>query len=343
MLNRLFAARKVDLGIDLGTAQTRVVSSDGEILFDQPSLCCFKAYNAAPAFIAAGDEARSYQARIARPLKIVHPLEHGVLSDMAAARELLKFARLTAGFRRRSRLRPAIGIPADATQAERRALVAAATDAGFQDPLLVPEPLLAARGIGLATEEPRGHLIVDCGAGATDVAVISLGGLCVSETLRDGGLALDRGIVDHLHLTHRFHIGPLSAEQLKLDISKVFASERPDADVGVRGMDLASGLPRTLTLPASEFRKLWMRFMLKVAAVVREALSRTSPELARDVHDGGIHLTGGAACSALLASNLSEQIGVPVHVALEPAHCVARGLAGMTGRSLASARPETLA
>ena len=333
MLNRLFPKREVDLGIDLGTARTRVVSNEGRILFDQPSLCCFRAYNAAPAFIAAGNKARSYQAKIARPLKIVHPLEHGVLSDMAAARELLKFARLGAGIRRAARVRPAIGIPADATQAERRALVAAATDAGFQDPLLVPEPLLAARGMGLATDRPEGHMIVDCGAGAIDVAVISLGGLCASETLRDGGLALDRAITDHLNLTHRFQIGPLSAEQLKLDISKAFASASGQAEVAVRGMDLAAGLPRILRLPASEFRKLWFRFISRATAIVREALALTSPELARDVHDGGIHLTGGAAQTALLASSLAEQINVPVHIAAEPALCVARGLAGVRGNS----------
>src|SRR6187200_2949891 len=160
MIARLFASRSASLGIDLGTANTRVVGTSGEILFDQPSLCCFKGYNAAPAFIAAGAEARSYQAKIAKPLKIVHPLEHGVLSDMPAARELLSFARRSAGLHRVSRVRPAIGVPADATQAEKRALAAAATDAGFLDPLLIAEPLLAARGLGLQIDEPRGHMVV---------------------------------------------------------------------------------------------------------------------------------------------------------------------------------------
>jgi rod shape-determining protein MreB len=329
MIARFFAARSAGLGIDLGTANTRVVEGNGDILFDQPSLCCFKGYNAAPAFIAAGVEARSYQAKIAKPLKIVHPLEHGVLSDMPAARELLSFARKAAGVRRASRVRPAIGIPADATQAERRALAAAATDAGFLDPLLIPEPLLAARGIGLATGEPRGHMVVDCGAGATDVAIVSLGGLCVSETLRAGGLALDRAIIDHLHLTHRFQVGPRSAEQLKFDLSNAFEAGVWSREVTVRGSDLAAGLPKTLCLPASEFQGLWMRFVSKAAATVREALARCSPELARDVLDGGIHLTGGASRTALLASTISDHVGVAVSLTGNPERAVALGLASL--------------
>ena len=329
MIARFLRSHTPGLGIDLGTANTRVVAGGGEVLFDQPSLCCFKGYNSAPAFIAAGDEARSYQAKIAKPLKIVHPLEHGVLSDMPAARELLGFARKAAGVRGASRVRPAIGVPADATQAEKRALVAAATDAGFRDPLLIPEPLLAARGLGLSMDEARGHMVVDCGAGATDVAILSLGGLCVSETLRAGGLSLDRAIADHLHLAHRFQVGPRSAEQLKLDLSMAIETDSWDRHVQVRGSDLAAGLPRTLSLPASEFRRLWLRFSRKTAATVREALARCSPELARDILDGGIHLTGGAARTALLASAISDYAGVIVHLAHEPEHAVARGLAGL--------------
>lgn len=326
MIPRPFAAPRVELGIDLGTASTRVIER-GRILFDQPSLCCFKAYDAVPLFIAAGEEARSYQSKIARPLKVIHPLQHGVLSDMAATRELLRFACRSAGVRRIARVRPAIGVTADSTQAEKRALVAASTDAGFLEPLLVPEPLLAARGLDLAIDQPRGHMIVDCGAGAIDVAVVSLGGLCVSETLRSGGLALDGAIIDHLHLNHRFQIGPRSAEQLKFEISQAFGRGAWNDQVSVRGSDLAAGLPRTLTLPASEFRGLWMRFVTMAAATVRKALARTSPELMRDIHDGGIYLTGAAANTALLGSTISDHAGVCVHIAAEPDHAVARGLA----------------
>lgn len=298
------------------------------MLFDEPSLCCFRGFDAAPAFITAGAEARSYQAKIAKPLKIISPLELGVLSDMAAAQELLKFAGKKSGMLRKlARVRPAIGVPADATQAERRALVAAATDAGFLEPLLVAEPVLAAKGLDLPTNEPRGHMVVDCGAGAIDVAVVSLGGLCVSKTLRAGGLALDRAITDHLHLRHRFQVGPRSVEQLKLQLSEALLVESEDVEVRVRGSDLAAGLPKELALPASEFRRLWMRFVREAAATVREALAQTPPELARDILDGGIRLTGAAAQTALLGSTISDVVGVPIAIAPDPQNAVSRGLA----------------
>jgi rod shape-determining protein MreB len=170
-------------------------------------------------------------------------------------------------------------------------------------------------------------MIVDCGGGAIDVAVISLGGLCVSETLRRGGIALDRAIIDHLHLNHRFQVGPRSAEQLKLDISKAYETGSNDLAVSVKGSDMASGLPSILSLPASEFRRVWVRFVRDVAATVREALARTSPELARDVLEGGIHLTGNAARTALLGLAISKEVGVAVHSSPEPEFRVARGLA----------------
>jgi len=332
MISRLFSSRKIDLGIDLGTANTRIVDGGGGLLFDEPSLCCFRGFDAAPAFIAAGAEAQSYQAKIAKPLKVISPLEVGVLSDMAAARELLRFARIKSGVRRKgARVRPAIGVPADATQAEKRALVAAATDAGFSEPVLVPEPLLAAKGLDLPTGEPRGHMVVDCGAGATDVAVVSLGGLCVTKTLRAGGLALDRAITDHLHLQHRFQVGPRSVEQLKLQLSEALCAGADDIDVQVRGSDLAAGLPKELTLPASEFRRLWMRFVREAAATVREALAHTPPELARDILDSGIRLTGAAAQTALLSSTIEEVVGVPVTIAPDPQNAVSRGLGRLVG------------
>lgn len=170
------AARRSDIGIDLGTANTLVVSRGSGVVFDQPSVCCFKTDEAAPELVAAGSEAQGLVGRVAKPLRIVHPLKDGVLSDIAAARELLRFATSAARSSfRLGRVRALIGVPADATQAERRALSTAATDAGLAEPELLPEPLLSAIGAGLDIDEPRGRMIVDCGAGTTEVAVISLG------------------------------------------------------------------------------------------------------------------------------------------------------------------------
>ena len=165
----------IDIAIDFGTANTLVVERGSGVIFDEPSVCCFRGNGSAPEIAAVGAEAHSQVGRVAGPFRIVRPLMNGVLSDMAAARELLKFAtRRQRRSWRPTRLRALIGVPADATQAERQALITAAVDAGISNPQLLDEPLLSAIGVGLAVEEPRGRMIVDCGAGTTEVAVISL-------------------------------------------------------------------------------------------------------------------------------------------------------------------------
>ena len=320
-------ASRADIAIDLGTANTLVVERGSGIVFDEPSICCFKAYDAVPEFVAAGFEARQLVGRVTRPLKIVRPLANGVLSDMKAARELLKFA---TRHRRRSwglsRPRALIGVPADATEAERRALSTAALDAGLSQPRLVDEPLLSAIGIGLRVEEPKGRMIVDCGAGTTEVAVISLGRICLSQSIRGGGEALDRALVGHLHLHHRFLIGASSSESLKLELSEALAQGDVERLLEIRGLDAAAGVPKTIHLPARELSKIWHMNMDNVVAAVRAALAATPPELSQDIFDDGISLTGGAAMTGLLAREISENTGVPARVANAPLQSVAAGL-----------------
>ena len=321
------ARRLTAIGIDLGTANTLAVSPGAGIVFDQPSVCCFQAFDAVPRFIAAGTEASSYVGKIARPLKIVRPLQNGVLSEMVAARELLHFVRkvVGAGWRFR-RIRPHIGIPADATQSERGALRTAAIDAGFGEPKLIPEPLLAAIGLGLAVHEARGRMIVDCGAGTTEVAVISLGTICVSKSVRGGGEALDRALIDYLNFHHRFQVGTAGAEALKLQLSTLLARGGSDQPVEIKGLDMTSGLPRVLFLPASELLPVWLRHVEQIVEVVREALRDTPPEMSHDVLENGIVLSGGGALNALLADRISSGTGVPTRIADTPKHCVAAGL-----------------
>jgi rod shape-determining protein MreB len=315
------------IGIDLGTANTVAVTARGGIVFDQPSVCCFQGYDATPRFISAGDVAHSYVGKIAKPLKIVRPLKNGVLSDMSAARELLHFVNQALGSQRRfGRLRPHIGIPADATQSERSALFSAATDAGFGRPELVPEPLLAAIGLGLDVDEPRGRMIVDCGAGTTEAAVISLGGICLTNSVRGGGEALNRSLIEHLHSEHRFQIGVAAAEAMKLQLSALLAEPAIDDAVEVRGLDVASGLPRALRLPASELLPVWQKHVSQIVNMVRETLRDTPAELSKDILDDGITLTGGGSLSALLANQISLETSVTTRVADAPRHCVAFGL-----------------
>jgi rod shape-determining protein MreB and related proteins len=316
-----------ELGIDLGTANTLVVAAGTGVVFDQPSVCCFQGYDAVPRFIAAGSEAHKHVGKVSRPLKIVHPLRNGVLSDMSAARELLSFVhRTVAGGIRFRRIRAVIGVPADATQAEKHALSTAAMDGGFAEPQLLAEPLLAAIGLGLDVEEPRARMIVDCGAGTTEVAVIALGAICLSHSVRGGGEALDQSLADHLHSRHRFQIGAPSAEALKLKLSSALAAEDSFAEVEIRGLDAASGLPRMLCLPPAELLNVWNKHADQIVRAVKATLSETPPELSHDILEDGIILTGGAAMTALLSDRISVATGIGTEIADAPLRAVAKGL-----------------
>ena len=267
--------------------------------------------------------------QVAKPLKIVRPLKNGVLSDMTAARELLHFVHKTIGAKRRfSRVRPHIGIPR--SHAKRaRALSNAAMDAGFGEPQLVPEPLLAAIGLGLDVDEPRGRMIVDCGAGTTEVAVISLGAICLTNSVRGGGEAFDQSLIDYLHSQHRFQIGVAAAEAMKLQLSAHLDRGATEGLVEVRGLDAASGLPRVLAVPVSELLPVWLKHVSQIVSVVRKTLRDTPAELSRDILEDGITLTGGGSVGALLADQIFSETSVKTRVADAPRHCVAFGLQRM--------------
>lgn len=321
-----------DLAIDFGTARTTVVEPGSGVAFDEPSLCCFRGGDAVPAFIAAGVEAERWVGRVSRPLKIVEPLRHGVVSDMDAAREMLRFAMARVRPRRLpARMRALIGVPADATLAEKRALITAAQDAGISDPVLIPEPLAAAAGIGLDISAPRGRMIVDCGAGVVEAAVISLDGICASGSVRGGGAGLTRALIDHFRTRRRFRIGFSTAEQLKLEISGLLRDGRADETVRVRGLAVSSGLPRHVEVPAAELIAVWERDLAQLVVMVRQVLRSTPPELAHDIFEDGILLTGGAAETAWLADRLAARTGVACRIAERPRRAVARGLAQRLG------------
>lgn len=319
--------RRADFAIDLGTANTIVVERGSGIVFNEPSVCCFKAYHAVPQFVSAGSEAHSLVGRTARPFKIVRPLRNGVLSDMKAAAELIRFATRSAGRAwTLRRARALVGVPADATEAERKALTSAVVDAGLAEPELVSEPLMSGIGAGLAVQEPRGRMVVDCGAGTTEVAVISLGTIVFSRSVRGGGEALDQSLIDHLHLTHRFKAGPATAERLKLNLSELLCNGDSGTFLAVRGIDEANGLPKTINVPASELLGMWNRYSDSVLAAVQAALRETAPELSHDILEDGIILTGGASMTGLLASRIQEATGIQTRIDASPLHAVAAGL-----------------
>lgn len=316
------------MAFDVGTANLRVISRDGGVLFDEPSICCFKADDYNGALIAAGAEALPMADRTPPKLRIGRPLRRGVLQDLDAARALLRYAgQCVAGRGRTSAKSTLIGVPADATETERRALMTAARDANLGTVHLVSEPLVAAIGAGLPIMEATGCMLVECGAGTTEVVVISLGGVCVSRTVRIGGASLDQAITDFLHFRYKFLIGGRSAEKLKLELAdEPVMGFGADCDMTIRGRSIESGLPAVLTLPRQAFDDVLVKHFTMIVEAVVDTLNETSPELSRDILDRGIILTGGSSPFPLLSTMLAKTTGLDVTVADDPRYCVARGL-----------------
>ena len=316
-----------DIAIDLGTANTLVVKRGAGVVFNEPSVCCFAGSGTRTKLFAAGAAANAMVGRVTRDLRITKPLRGGVLSEMDAGRELIRYA--IRDFRSGwigSRLKALIGVPADATEAERRALTTVAHDAGIARVELIAEPLLAALGAGLDVHEARGSMLVDCGAGTTEVVVISLGGICVSKSSRIGGDTLDAALVDYLHLRHRFQIGPAAAERLKLEITQLLDTGRDDQAVRIGGQNMATGLPQTIELPCRELLTVYERHLQAIVDTVRSALLDTPPELSKDIFEDGLTLTGGASMVNLLRDRITEATGLSVSSPEEPLNSVAKGL-----------------
>ena len=322
-----WAGKRADLAIDLGTANTLVVRRSDGIVFEEPSVCCFEGDPGEPArFLAAGTAAKQMAGREVRRLRTIRPLREGVLVDVSAAAALLRFATGSVTARRQlRRARAIIGVPTDATQAERRALTKATYEAGLAEPLLLAEPMLSAIGSGLDVHAARGRMIVDCGAGVTDVVVLSLGGVCASQSVRGGGDAVDTALIQHLSLQRQFRIGPSAAENLKVALSMALASPGT-THVEVRGLDTRSGLPRTLSLPVDELRPAIQKYAADVTKAVRSAFQQLDPDLATDILEDGITMTGGAAMTALVAEQIEASTGIRTHRRTDSQKAVARGL-----------------
>ena len=317
---------KADIAIDLGTANTIVVKRGAGVVFAEPTICCFDDRDNHK-LVAAGLDANRMVGRVTSGLRIARPLRGGVLSDFEAGREILRYA--TRAMRPRwpkRRLSALIGIPADATQAERSALQNAAHEAGIANVELLPEPLLAAIGVGLDIAQPRGRMLVDCGAGTTEVVVISLGGLCVARSTRIGGETLDEALIAHLHLRHRFDIGPAGAESLKRMVAEHLREGSEERIVSISGRNLASGLPETIDLPCSELLVVYERHLMEIVETIMAALLETPPELSQDILEDGITITGGASMSDLLKELIREKTGLAINSPAEPLNSVAAGL-----------------
>ncbi|HAX78506.1 MAG TPA: rod shape-determining protein [Cyanobacteria bacterium UBA11372] len=318
------------MGIDLGTANTLVYVSGKGIVLQEPSVVAIDKYTREP--IAVGEEAKNMLGRCPGNVAALRPLRDGVIADFDTAEIMLKhFIRRVHEGNALVSPRIVIGIPSGVTGVERRAVMDAAIQAGARDVRLIDEPVAAAIGAGLPVAEPTGNMIIDIGGGTTEVAVLSLQGTVISESVRIAGDELNDSIIQYMKKVHNLVIGERTAEEIKIQIGSAYPTDADeDTIVEVRGLHLLSGLPRTVTIKGPEIRESMSEPLSIIVDAVKRTLERTPPELAADIIDRGIMLAGGGALLKGLDTLISHETGIVVHVAADPLSCVVLG----TGRVL---------
>ncbi|MBO9542070.1 rod shape-determining protein [bacterium] len=329
MFNNLFGRFSRDMGIDLGTANTLVFVRGKGVVLREPSVVAIQQGNRGTA-LAVGEEAKQMLGRTPGNIVAIRPLMDGVIADFDVAETMLKHF-IQKVHERQGVFRPrmVIGIPSGVTGVERRAVMDAALQAGAREVYLIEEPMAAAIGAGLPVSEPTGSMIVDIGGGTTEVAVISLGGVVVSRSVRIAGDELTDAIVQYLKKVHNLSIGERTAEDIKVRLGSAYPRGE-DKSMEVRGLNMVSGLPRTVTITSSEVREALQEPVTAIVDAVRDTLEKTPPELAADIIDRGIVLAGGGALLQGLDELISHDTEMPVHIADDPLSCVALG----TGRVL---------
>ncbi|MBD2137486.1 rod shape-determining protein [Anabaena sp. FACHB-1237] len=318
------------MGIDLGTANTLIYVSGKGIVLQEPSVVAIDQNDKIP--LAVGEEAKKMLGRTPGNVIAVRPLRDGVIADFDTAELMLKsfIQRVNDG---KSLVSPriVIGIPSGVTGVERRAVMEAASEAGAREVYLIDEPIAAAIGAGLPVAEPRGNMIIDIGGGTTEVAILSLQGTVISESVRIAGDELTESIIQYMKKVHNLVIGERTAEEIKIKIGSAYPMESDDDSMmEVRGLHLLSGLPRTVIIKGPEVRESMLDPLLVIVESVRRTLERTPPELAADIIDRGIMLAGGGALLKGIDTLISHETGIVTHIAADPLSCVVLG----TGRVL---------
>jgi rod shape-determining protein MreB len=312
-----------DLAVDLGTASTLVYQRGRGVLLDEPSVVAVD--TTLNAVVAVGVEAKQMIGRTPGHIRAVRPLQDGVIADYEIAAEMLRyFVRKVVRRRVLTGPRVVISVPGGITGVERRAVSESAYAAGARRVHIIEEPMAAAIGAGLPVSQPAGSMIVDIGGGTTEVAVIALGGIVASVSLRVAGDAIDRAIVEHVRERFGLLVGERTAEELKISVGSAYPVSGP-VRAEIRGRDLATGLPRNVTINADELRRAMDPPLARIAQAVRTTLDRCPPELAGDLVARGIVLTGGGALLRGLDARLCHDIGIPVLVAERPLHSVVLG------------------
>ena len=339
MLDRFLGLFSRDIGIDLGTANTLVHVRDRGIVMSEPSVVAIDAKT--KRVLAVGAEAKRMVGRTPASIIAIRPLRDGVISDFDVTEQMIKYFvdKVHDRIGLIARPRMLLGIPSGVTEVEKRAVRDAALNAGARWARLVEEPMAAAIGAGLPVSEPSGSLIVDIGGGTTEVAVISLGGIVVSRSIRIGGDEMDQDIVAFARREYNLFLGERTAEDIKIAIGSAYPGEWDQQRISLRGRDLLTGLPRSVEVGADQIREAIEPSVIQIVDTIKDTIEETPPELVADIMDQGIVLAGGGALLAGLDRRAADATQMPVHVADDPLTCVVRGT-GIVLQELGSAAME---
>ena len=332
MFSNLLGLLSADMGIDLGTANTLVYVKGRGIVLNEPSVVAIASSRGKRHVLAVGDEAKLMLGRTPGNIQAIRPLRDGVIADFEVAEEMIKhFIRKVHNRRSFANPQIIICVPSGSTAVERRAIQESAESAGARRVFLIEEPMAAAIGAGLPVTEPTGSMVVDIGGGTTEVAVLSLGGIVYSRSVRVGGDKLDEAIINYIRRYHNLLIGEATAERIKKEIGSASPPEDGEGRVTeIKGRDLMNGVPKEIIISERQIAESLAEPVSAILEAVKVALENTAPELAADIVDKGIVLTGGGALLRNLDLVLRHATGLPVSVAEDPLSCVALG----TGRAL---------
>lgn len=319
---RLFGITK-DMGIDLGTANTLVYIKGKGVVLSEPSVVAInKDVNKV---LAVGDEAKQMIGRTPGNIVAIRPLKDGVIADFDVTQIMLKkFIEKVSPKGGFTNPRIVVCFPSGVTEVEKRAIDEATKSAGAREVVLMEEPMAAAIGAGLPVNEPTGSMIVDIGGGTTEVAIISLGGIVTSKSLRVAGDELDQSIINYIKKEYSLMIGERTAENIKVELGSAYETDE-DKIMEIRGRDLITGLPKVITISGKEVREALSEPVISIIEAIKTTLEKTPPELAADIMDKGIMLAGGGALLRGLDQLINEETHMPVHIAESPLDCVAVG------------------
>ncbi len=312
-----------DMAVDLGTANTLVYVRGRGVMLNEPSVVAMNAQTRE--ILAVGSEAKRMIGRTPDSIIAIRPLKDGVIADFEATEQMLRFF-IQRVHRRQYFAKPrlVICVPSGITGVEQRAVKEAGYQAGARRVYIIEEPMAAAIGANLPVHEATGNMVVDIGGGTTEVAVISLGGIVTSQSIRTAGDDLDQSIISWMKKEHSLMLGERTAEEIKMTLGSAFPLlDEPEAEI--RGRDMVSGLPRNISISSAEVRQALEEPLHAIIDSVRTTLDKTPPELAGDIMDRGVVVAGGGALLRGLADRLRHETGMPVHIAPEPLECVALG------------------